>query len=318
MQPLRPKTTTRDDLRIRPADAADRPALEQIAAQVWEGRDYLPRVFDAWLSDPHGGFFVATLRDRVVGAIKLTRLGPEEWWLEGLRVAPSQRGRGLSRILHHFAINRLRQSGGRGEVRFSTASENHPVRKLATETGFQRVASFVPLGADVLAGPVEGLRALGPADAARVQAWLAGSGQARRNLEDGWTFYRLTPGRLAERLEAGLVYGWPSGSGDALGGVVILNPADPARAVDDPVLRVAYLDAPAEVLTAVAHDLRRLAVVLKRARVRVKAHQQADRLAALIEGGFEREWDGEVWLYARDVSLTLHADVRTEQLPPLN
>ena len=39
-------------------------------------------------------------------------------------------------------------------------------------------------------------------------------------------------------------------------------------------------------------------------------------VAALDQAGYFREWDAEIWLYARDIRLTEHADVRTEVVPP--
>lgn len=276
---------------------------------MWEGQDYLPRVLNDWFNDPHDGFYVATLRDRFAGVIKLTRFGPEEWWLEGLRVDPEFQGQGISRILHHFAINQLRRQG-EGVIRFSTSSNNEAVRKLAQETGFRRVAAYAPYGADALAEPVETLRQLGPADAGRVRAWLDASShfiEAQRSLETSWRFFTLTDARLAERLEAGLVYGWPEN------GVAIINAVAESHD-DDPVLKIAYLDVPD--IAAAARDLRRLAASLARARVRIKAFKHAARFAALEQAGYTQEWDGELWLYARDVSLTLHAHIRSETPPP--
>ncbi len=51
---------------VRPARPEDRGDMEAICAQVWEGRDYVPEVWDAWLADPHGQLSVVELRGRVV------------------------------------------------------------------------------------------------------------------------------------------------------------------------------------------------------------------------------------------------------------
>jgi ribosomal protein S18 acetylase RimI-like enzyme len=307
------QTLTRADLSIRPAQPADRPALEAIARQTWDGDDYLPRVLEDWFSDPHGGFFVALLRDRVIGAGKVTRFAAGEWWLEGLRIAPAYRGHGFARILHHFLMNQVRQMGS-GIVRFSTASVNEPVQRLAKETGFARVATFLPYGADPLAEPVRSWWALGPNDAARVQRWLDQSAHfsaVQRSFEWDWSYYLLTRERLADHLADGRVYGWPhEGDYAALGGVVLLNPADKTRWPGEPTLKIAYFDA--DDLTAAARDVRRLAAALERVRVQIKAFDQPDRIAALEQSGYEREWDGAAWLYARDIRLTDHADVLTE------
>ena len=304
----------RTDLVIRPARTEDRAALEAMAAQIWEGEDYLPRVFDKWLADPHGGFFVAELHGQVIGSAKISRLAEGEWWLQGLRVDPAFQGQGIGRVLHHFLTNQVRQYGA-GEVRFSTASVNKAVHRLAAETGFRRELVCVILHAPALAAPPQGWRALRADDLPRVWAWLQRSAhfeRARRSLEWNWTFYRITQPLLAERLAAGLVYGWQPENAETLGGVLVLNPA---KASDDApsAAKIGYLDVPDEALRDAARDTRRLAGALGRARVRIKPPKT--QLAAFERAGFTREWDAEVWLYARDVVLTQHADVINETLP---
>jgi GNAT superfamily N-acetyltransferase len=315
-------TFTRSDLEIRPAQPGDRAGLEAIAAQVWDGNDYLPRVMDSWFADPHDGFFVAAVRGSVIGVVKLTRFAEGEWWLEGLRVAPDFRGQGLSRILHHFVMNRLRQIGS-GVVRLSTGADNDAVHTLAHETAFERVACYALLAADPLDEPVEALRPVPPGEAARVWTWLSESDffqQAQRSIEWDWSFYFLTEARLAERLDAGLVYGWyPGGADRPLAGLLIVNPSENDRFPGGALFKVAYLDVPPDSLTAAARDVRRLAASLDRIRVRIKMLDGAGRAEALEQAGYIREWENAAaCLYTREVSLTQHAAVRTEDLPPLD
>ena len=49
---------------IRPLTVEDRPAVEAIADQIWEGNDYLPAVFDRWLADEDGLFCAGVLHDQ--------------------------------------------------------------------------------------------------------------------------------------------------------------------------------------------------------------------------------------------------------------
>ena len=304
--------STRTDLVIRPARTEDRAALEAIAAQIWEGDDYLPRVFDEWLADPHGGFFVAELHGQVIGAAKISRLSEGEWWLQGLRVDPAYQRQGIGRVLHHFIANEVRKYGT-GQVRFSTASTTSAVHQLARETGFRQELMCAILHAPALDEPPQGWRALGVEDLTRVQEWLQRSAHFERmggSLEWNWTFYRITPSLLRERLSAGLVYGW---SGTPPEGVLILNPAKPTD--NPPALKIGYLDVPDAELREAARDARRLAVALGQARVRVKPPKT--QVAVYAQAGFAREWEGEVWLYARDLVLTRHAEIRHETpLPP--
>jgi GNAT superfamily N-acetyltransferase len=313
MEKTADQTFTRADLSIRPAQSADRPALEAIARQTWDGDDYLPHVLSNWFEDPHGGFFVALLRDHVIGAGKVTRFAEGEWWLEGLRIDPAYQGHGFARILHHFLMNQVRQMGS-GMVRFATASVNEPVQQIAKETGFARVAVYLPYSADPLAEPVRSWRALGPEDAVRVYIWLEQSAHfnaVQRSFEWDWSYYLLTRERLADHLADELVYGWPhEGDYATLDGVALVNPADNTRWPGEPTLKIGYFNA--DDVTAAARDLRRLATALGRVHVRIKAFDRPDRIAALEEAGYEREWDGAVWLYARDIRLTDHADVTNE------
>jgi len=316
VESTRSHTFTRSELNIRPALPEDRAALETIASQIWEGADYLPRVLDEWFNDLFGGFYVATYREQVIGVAKLTRFGENEWWMEGLRVDPAYQGFGISRILHHFVLNQLRQMG-QGVVRFSTASDNVPVHKLAQETGFERAAAYSLYIADPLDEPVQGLRLLGPDDLPRIRAWLENSPhyfQTQRSFEWDWSFYFLTDERLSERLAAGLVYGWQD-----LHGLLIINPLGEDRWPEITVLKVAYLDAGNNDLAALALDVRRLAMTLNRSEmVRIKSLDQPERSAALEQAGYHLDWDEQTWLYTRDISLTLNAEVHTEDLLPTN
>lgn len=315
MQTTPSQIFTRADLVIRPALPEDRAPLEAIAAQIWEGSDYLPRVMDEWFNDPYGGFFVVTLRNRVIGTGKITRLAEGEWWLEGLRIDPAYRGHGFSRILHHFLLNQVRQMGS-GTIRFSTASVNEIVQHLAQETAFSLVARYLPYGADALDEPVQSVWRLDPDDAPRVRVWLNQSAHyvhAQRSLEWDWIYMLLTDDRLAERLAEELVYGWPQqGRRDTLGGVIIVNPSDKACWPGDPTLKIAYFDTAPGDLTAAAQDMRRLAAALERVHVRIKVLDQPGRATAFEAAGYTREWEGEAWLYTRDVSLTMRAAVRTD------
>ena len=88
-----------------------------LSSRIWEGRDYLPRVFDAWLADGDGEFDAVLLDGRVVGCGKLTFFTPVDAWLEGLRKDPSVPEKGLGRALALHFFNAGSSPGARlGEV----------------------------------------------------------------------------------------------------------------------------------------------------------------------------------------------------------
>ena len=51
------------DLQLRPVRPADRDRVREITRDVWEGRDYIPRVFDSWVSDAGASFQAAEIDD---------------------------------------------------------------------------------------------------------------------------------------------------------------------------------------------------------------------------------------------------------------
>lgn len=301
---------TRADLVIRPAQSADRPALEAIAARIWDGHDYLPRVFDDWVADQTGGFWVAVVHGQVVGAIKLTCHSPGQWWLEGLRVDPARQGRGIGRILHHFATQQARHHAP-GVVRYSTASGNGAmVHRFAPETGFQQVAAFVPYGAEAEPHSLEGLTLLKAQDVGRAWTFLEQVAPhfeaTQHTLEESWSFLPLTRELLAGRLAMDLVYGWmvAANDPDALAGLVVLNGKLQKSQGRECHLAVGYLDAITGQLTPLAWAARGLAARLGYERVSLKALKDQAYLDDLTVAGYERRWQHDVLLFTRNLSLT--------------
>lgn len=131
---------------IREAKREDRPHVEEIARLTWEGHDYLPLVFDSWLED--GYFYVVEENGKVVATAKLTLLPCGVGWMEGLRVHPSYRGRGLARRLHEFLISLGREMSARGELKslmYATYMKNEASIHLGESTGFRVIKRFYHL-----------------------------------------------------------------------------------------------------------------------------------------------------------------------------
>lgn len=112
----------------------DKPVMQDIASRIWEGNDYLPAVFDAWVADADGEFTAVLLDGRVVGCAKLTFPTPADAWLEGLRKDPRVSERGLGRAVVSHVLDRLAARAGLASVRFATY-----VKNLASITTNERV-----------------------------------------------------------------------------------------------------------------------------------------------------------------------------------
>src|SRR5213593_4305770 len=129
------------DLVIRRARPSDKRDVLDAVRTMWGGNDRIPDLFDSWVTHRTGPFFVAESAGRVVGMGKLTVVSPGEAWLEGGRVAPRWRRRGIATALIAHRIAYARDRGFR-VLRFSTASDNTPIHRAARHFGFERVAAF--------------------------------------------------------------------------------------------------------------------------------------------------------------------------------
>lgn len=123
------------EVSIRPLRPADRERVLEMVADVWDGEDYIPRVFDAWIADPAASFTGAELDGLLVGIQRVAPVAPGLDYLEGLRVASSHRRHGIARELLRHAIGEAR-AGGRRVLRLLSANP-HAIRLFESE-GFVR------------------------------------------------------------------------------------------------------------------------------------------------------------------------------------
>ncbi len=124
------------DLVIRPVRSADRERVADLTRDIWDGHDYVPRVFDDWVSDSASAFQAIELDGIVVGLQRMRPYAPGLLWYEGLRVASSHRRQGLARHMLQSAIAQAREQNFR-EMRLATG--NPGAAKLFEEVGFVRL-----------------------------------------------------------------------------------------------------------------------------------------------------------------------------------
>jgi GNAT superfamily N-acetyltransferase len=116
---------------VRPAD---RERVLEMVAEIWEGRDYVPEVFDEWVGDPGAFFQAGELDGEVVAIQRLRPMGEGLVYYGGLRVDPGRRRQGLGKAMLRAAIEESRQLGFR-EVRLATGVEE--ARGLFDSEGFR-------------------------------------------------------------------------------------------------------------------------------------------------------------------------------------
>ena len=130
------------DFSFRPMRPGDREAVMAICAKIWDGDDYLPASFDAWLADEEGTFTACLHGGRIVGLGKTSFTAPGHAWLEGLRKDPDAGVKGVGRALCLQALRSLAVRPGLRSIRFSTYFANAESRALNERIGFRQAASF--------------------------------------------------------------------------------------------------------------------------------------------------------------------------------
>jgi GNAT superfamily N-acetyltransferase len=128
--------TTGQDLTLRPMRPADRERVMEICRDVWDGHDYIPRVFDDWVADAGSTFHAAEVDGVVVGLQRLRPYATGLIWYEGLRMATAYRRRGLARSMLASAVAEGKDQGFR-EMRLATG--NASAVHLFESAGFRRL-----------------------------------------------------------------------------------------------------------------------------------------------------------------------------------
>lgn len=284
-------------LTTRPARPEDRAAVAEISAQIWEGEDYVPEVFDDWVADPRGEFSLFFEGEQLVAFGKLTELQPGEWWLEGLRVHPEYQGRGIARQAHEHVVQ-LAERIASGVLRFATGDYNVPVHRLAGHTGFELVAGFVMAKAEARSGAGAGrFRPVSATALPAVRAWVQRSphyAAAGGLIEERWSWRALLP-QLPRLVEQGRLLWWDDGR-DLHAGLVAVGDGE---GEEEGRFWVNYADAAAGRLPPLWRDLCELAAGRGAAALHARPAATEAMTAALGEAGWQVEPDHTLRVYAR-------------------
>jgi ribosomal protein S18 acetylase RimI-like enzyme len=143
-------------LDVRLARPEDREAVFTFCARTWPDGDYIPSVWDEWLTDDDGTLLVAVAGTQPVGLIHLRMMSPDESWIEGVRVDPTARRQGVGRVLVSRALVTARERGAQ-VARLFTDYDNLPAQSLFAHFGFTRIAEVVRYTAPALEDAPEAL-----------------------------------------------------------------------------------------------------------------------------------------------------------------
>ncbi len=274
---------SKPNLVIRPARPGDRDRVLAFTANTWDGGDYINEVFDEWLRDAAGRFTVAELDNRPAAIGKLSDLGEGELWLEGLRVDPAYRKRGIGEALHQHLLDLAQTYGGR-VLRYATGRDNAVSLLLGERTGFRRIGEYRWHAADASSecAPPERLTADdGPALASWLDSPLMQSvGGLYVRL---WKWSRLSTARLQTHLEADEVFGLRAPSGWRAWSICV-------RVEDWDEASLCHLDGDdLESLVAMAQSMRRLAADAGCKSIAGFAPAPSSVADALLRAGYRHE-----------------------------
>ncbi len=135
---------------VRPALPRDKADVAEFTRFIWDGHDYVGRVFPYWLEDPQGQLFAAEYAGKCVGTAKVSLVAPGEWWLEGFRVDPNYQGQKIGSRLD-AACNEWWDEHGDGIVRLMTNSKRVKVHHLSEARGYRRLGEVYAYEAEPLA-----------------------------------------------------------------------------------------------------------------------------------------------------------------------
>jgi GNAT superfamily N-acetyltransferase len=283
---------------IRPARPGDRPAMERICAHTWEWGDYIPEAWDDWLEDEQGQLIVGELAGSVVALSMIAFEAPGQIWLEGMRVDPEYRRRGIAEQFLDHSIAFARERGAR-VVRLGTSSHNAPVHIVTARAGMVRVGAYLLWIADPLPGGPDPVF-LSAERADQVRAFLHDSpvmAHTHGLYSVHWAWQELSPARIDQFLKEGQFAARLAADGQ-LAAIATLHP-DP----EYKELWLSFAGGEAAAVTELATTVRAYAARLGAEKVQVMVPDLGWLRDALAEAGYgSGDRESELWIFERWLS----------------
>lgn len=128
---------------VRPATAADLPAIAEFTTGTFAWGDYVGDAIDGWLTDDDGRVLVgATVDDAPVALARGVFLSPSELWLHAARVHPDWRGQGIASLLNSALVDWGREHGAQ-VVRLLIEDWNEAAQRQVEKSRYRRVSQWV-------------------------------------------------------------------------------------------------------------------------------------------------------------------------------
>ncbi len=275
----------------RPALATDTEQVIELCSHIWDGNDYIPHVWAEWLADPEGLLGVAELSGRIAGVFKLTKFQDKEWYMEGLRVHPDFRDMGVASHIHNYVVETWRRMGN-GTIRLVTHSENVKVHRMCEQTGFTRIAEFIPYQAPTLEGEKHDFTPVKLEEAESALDFVSVSqthSLSSRLINLDWVYANPQIKHIREAIGDQHAWWWRNGAGFLS---IWVDKEDDSSEPGIQLLGCALDD-----LSDLLLDYRKLAGDLEFKTAIWVAPNQPEVITCLGKAGFERGWDKSLYVY---------------------
>ncbi len=123
------------EYRVRRVVESDRADILEMARRTWGGHDYMPSQLDSWLKSRKCRLVGIEVKEHLVGMANLHLIDSgKTGWMEGLRVHPKYRKKGLARVLTQALVNEGIKAGV-DRLRYTTDATNSASISLAHGIG---------------------------------------------------------------------------------------------------------------------------------------------------------------------------------------
>ena len=279
-----------DALTFRPVRPEDKARVVAFTRNTWgqDEDDYIKDVFDEWLIDPRGEFTAAVVDGAVVGISKLTDMGDDEWWFEGLRIDPSYRRRGLASEFSRYHVELARRLGGK-VVRYMTGGGNVGSQTIGARAGFQHILTYIAHLAEA-SNEFSLPTLLTLTDVPALAHWIDSPLMQYLHgvYRSAWVAKTLTAAELRRAVEAQLVYGLKD-EARQIAAWALLRPAeydDDSEDGEQRRLRVDHFDGETSAVTELAWRIRALAASRRRSEISAGIGDYPPLVQALVAAGY--------------------------------
>ncbi len=277
----------------RPALPLDTDDVLRFTEKILGGEDYVPEVWQEWMSDPEGACYVAEYYGHAIGLVKLSLLAPGQWWIMGLRVDPDYQNLGVASRLHNAILNVWEKNCG-GVIRFSTLSTNTQVHHLAERTGFLKILEYTSFIAPAVQGGENHFSLVRERDLHEVYDFVfdAPTNMLTVGLVDlRWEWAAIDKTILQKAVAEKRLRWWRKKAG------MIMTVEDKEEEIHSPLLQ--YLGCPLEKMNDLLLDYKALAGSLGFSHGHWAAPLIPQALEPLSQAGFTRKWDDCLFIYEK-------------------